>query len=108
MFYAQKYRTLEVLLLEDRNYSYDNSYRSQSSSRVMKRENKSNNPSGDGKLILSEAIRYLARRAETIIEPLWKSVVKEPEILVKKEKLRQGFYCIDLDDDEVPWKGLSW
>lgn len=101
--YAQKYRTLQILLLEDQKFRYSGS---RISKRLIKRENDFARPANE--VSLSGAVCSLARRAEIIIEPLFKSVVKESETIDKKYKTRQGFYCVDLDEDEVPWKDRSW
>lgn len=49
--------------------------------------------------------RLLQKRTAEIIKPLFDYVVKQPSAkLSKRDASYQGFPCIDLTDDDMPWK----
>ena len=102
--YARKFRLLKEQLLcnTDRKWQHCHLYDDPLIDRLYDKFGKRANLKRGN---FAAAFHSLQNRTAEIIKPLFDCVVKQPRAkLNKMEASFQGFLCIDLTDDDIPWK----
>lgn len=102
--YARKFRLLKESLLcnTDRKWRHCHLYDDPLIDRLYDRFGKRANLKRGN---FATVFHSLQNRTAEIIKPLFKCVVKQPSAkLNKMEASYQGFLCIDLTEDDIPWK----
>lgn len=96
--YARKFRLLKERLLQNIDSGWRNSW-------FDRLYHKFGEPANLGREDFETVIRSLQKRTAEIIEPLFDCVVEQPNVkLSKRNASYQGFLCINMTDDDIPWK----
>ena len=103
--YARKFRLLKERLLWNIDSKRQPLYQYNSDTRIDRLYDKFGKPAKLDKGEFEIVFHSLQNRTAEIIEPLFNCVVKQPSAkLTKRDASYQGFLCIDLTDDDMPWK----
>lgn len=101
--YAQKFRLLEERLLW--NKERQRYHHLDTDPRMNRPYDKFGRPANLGEWDFADVFHSLQIRTAEIIKPLFDCVVKQSSAKLNKiEASFQGFLCIDLTDDDIPWK----
>lgn len=96
--YARKFRLLKERLLQNIGSGWRNSW-------FDRLYDKFGKPANLHREDFETVIRSLQTRTAEIIKPLFDCVVEQPSVkLSRRNASYQGFLCINVNDDDMPWK----
>ena len=96
--YARKYRLLKERLLQNIGSGWPNSW-------IDRLYSKFGRPAALSREEFVTVIRSLQTRTAEIIEPLFDCVVQRPSVKPSRRNAScEGFLCINVTDDDIPWK----